>query len=231
MKILTIIPARSGSKGIPHKNIKLFQNKPLLAHSIGHATKCKHKSKIIVSTDSEEYADIARSYGAEVPFLRPKDISLDLSTDFEFISHAIDWLKSNEDYEPDIVVQLRPTYPTRNVDKLNECIDIFVKNRSEYDSLRTVIPFEKSPFKMYTIKDESLTPLFVEINGISEPYNRCRQILPRCYLHNGYIDIFNASLVKNGTISGNKIYPYVMSADEYHDIDSLEDWADAEKFL
>ena len=95
-KILCIIPARSGSKGIKNKNIINFSGKPLLAWSIEQAQKCKYEMKIIVSTDSQEYADISIKYGAEVPFLRPLEISDDLSTDFEFIKHCIDWLKKNE---------------------------------------------------------------------------------------------------------------------------------------
>ena len=87
MKILCIIPARSGSKGIPHKNIKNLCGKPLLSWSIEQAQKSKHYMRIIVTTDSEEYAEIARKYGAETPFIRPKEISQDLSTDLEFIQH------------------------------------------------------------------------------------------------------------------------------------------------
>lgn len=228
MQILCLVPARSGSKGIVHKNIKLFRGKPLLAWSVEQARRSKFQMRVIVSTDSEEYANIARDYGAEVPFIRPAEISSDLSTDFEFVDHALHWLKQNEQYVPDIVVQLRPTYPTRNIEILDDCINIFLNERNRYDSLRTVVPFPKSPFKMYTIDDGKLVPLFPEVNGIREPYNQCRQVLPQCYIHNGYIDIFNASIVKYGTISGNDIFPYIMEEDECHDIDSMEDWVTAE---
>ena len=162
--------------------------------------------KIVLSTDSEEYRKIGIEYGAEAPFLRPKQISGDLSTDQEFIEHAINYYKN--EYEPDIILQLRPTYPTRKVKILDKCLDIFLKVRNEYDSLRTVIPFEKSPYKMYKIENNNLKPLFKEVNNIKEPYNQCRQILPQTYLHNGYIDILNTNIIKNGTISGDNIYPF-----------------------
>ena len=228
IKILCIIPARSGSKGIPNKNIKLFNKQPLLYWSISQAQQLKYNVRILLSTDSEEYRKIAIKYGAEVPFLRPKEISDDTSTDYEFIKHAIDWYKINKNYIPDVILQLRPTYPTRNVQIIDECLTIFLKNRHIYDSLRTVIPTYKSPYKMYVINDTILTPLFKEVNNIKEPYNQCRQILPKVYLHNGYIDILNTSIVNNKTISGNKIYPYIMSKEEYHDIDTIDDWEKAE---
>ena len=110
MNILCVIPARSGSKGIPNKNIKYLGDKPLLAWSIEHALHSKHDMRIIVSTDSEEYAKIARKYGAEVPFLRPKEISQDLSTDYEFLDHCITYLqKILKIMNQEFIVQLRPT--------------------------------------------------------------------------------------------------------------------------
>jgi CMP-N-acetylneuraminic acid synthetase len=230
-KILCLIPARSGSKGIPHKNIKDFKGKPLIAHSILQAINCKYRDqiRIIVSTDSQEYANIANRWGAETPFLRPKQISQDLSIDYEFIKHSLDWLSENENYKPDIILQLRPTYPTRSIELLNHCLDKFIENYNIFDSLRTVVPTSKTAYKMYRIIDSELIPLFREVDGINEPYNRCRQDLPTTYLHNGCIDIFKAEIIQKDTISGDRILPYVMSENEIHDIDTLEDWKNAEK--
>jgi len=224
MKILCIIPARSGSKGLTNKNILNFQGLPMLVWSIKQAQQSNYNKdiRIILSTDSEEYRQIGLKYGAEVPFLRPKEISGDLSTDYECIKHCLDYLEK-EDYIPDFIIQLRPTYPTRKVEILNNCIKTFIEKRNEYDSLRTVIPFEKSPYKMYRVLDNKLKPLFPVVDSIIEPYNECRQKLPDTYLHNGYIDILNTNIVKNGTISGDNIYPYIMSKNEYHDIDTLKD--------
>lgn len=223
-EILCIIPARCGSKGIKHKNIKIFNNKPLLVWSIEQAQKSLYDMRIIVSTDSEEYATIAKQYGAEVPFLRPSNISKDLSIDFEWAQHAVNWLHTNENYTSDIILHLRPTQPLRKVKDIDTCLQVFIKNRHQYDSLRSVVPFEKSPYKMYSIQNNTLFPLFKKIKKIIEPYNQCRQTLPDTYLHNGYIDILNTSIIANGTISGDKILPFVMKKTATIDIDTYEDW-------
>jgi CMP-N,N'-diacetyllegionaminic acid synthase len=223
IKILCVIPARSGSKGIPNKNIMKFKGLPLIAWSIKHAKGSKYakQMKIVVSTDSEEYAFIAKKYGAEVPFLRPKNISLDKSSDIDFFKHCVAHLKETEKYMSDIIVHLRPTSPNRKIKDLDNCLNLFIKNRHKYDSLRTVSVFEKSIFKSYLIKKNRLIPLFKSIGNIKEPYNECRQKLPKSYIHNGCIDIFNSSLLKKNTISGNRIFPYVIN--DCLDLDTLQD--------
>ena len=223
VEILCIIPARSGSKGIQNKNIMDFHGKPLLGWSIEQAQKCNYKMKIVVSTDSTEYADIAVKHGAEVPFLRPLEISQDLSTDYEFMNHCVEWLKEHHKYACDIILQLRPTSPTRKVEDINKALEMFLNKRDTFDSLRSVIPVEKSPYKMYTLNNGNLVPLFNEINHTKEPYNQPRQILPQCYLHNGYIDILNTSILKHNTISGQNILPFVMEETNNLDIDNPSD--------
>lgn len=233
ISILTLIPARSGSKGIPDKNIKLLKGKPLIQYSIDQAKMSKYSSqmRILVSTDSEEYAKISKNLGAEVPFLRPTEISMDLSTDYQFIKHALDYLEKEENYVADIVLQLRPTQPLRKVEDIDECLDIFIQNKDKYDSLRGVTKHEKSPYKMYSVEGKELIPLFKEINGIKEPFNECRQRLPDTYLNVGYIDIFNSEIVKKRTISGDRVYPYVLENKKIVDIDTMEDWKKAESLL
>ena len=229
MKILAVIPARGGSKGIPNKNIRKFKGYPLIYWSIKNARKSKYINRTIVSTDSEEIKNVAESYYCEVPFLRPDNISQDESTDYEFILHCIEWFKENENYEPDIIVQLRPTYPTRKSSILDECIDTFIKNFNDYDSLRTVIPIEKTPFKSYRINNGILQPLFEEVDGIHKPYDKCRQVLPETFAHNGYIDIMKTkSVLRTKSVSGDKILPFIMNKNEFHDIDTIEQWIIAE---
>ena len=230
LKILCIIPARSGSKGIPDKNIKIFNGAPLLSWSINQAKKSSYSKymKILVSTDSEKYANIAQQYGAEVPVLRPDEISKDDSTDYQFIEFTLNWLKENKNYVPDFVLQLRPTQPLRNIEDIDNAITKFIEIRDKYDSLRSVVEYPKSPYKMYNIKDDRLVPLYDKVNNISEPINQCRQLLPKAYLHNGYIDIFNTDITKNKTISGKNIYPYLMKKNDTIDIDTYEDWVKAE---
>lgn len=221
--ILAIIPARSGSKGLPGKNIINYKGKPMLAWSIQHAQDCKYQIRTIVSTDSKEYADIANKYNAETPFLRPPEISGDYASDFECIKHCIDYLRINEGYSPDIILHLRPTQPERKVTDINNCLDLFIENFEKYDSLRSVIPIEKSPYKMYTVSDNNLHPLFKKYADLNEPFNQARQLLPQCYLHNGYIDIIKTSILVNNTISGNNILPYIMNPYDNVDIDHLKD--------
>jgi CMP-N,N'-diacetyllegionaminic acid synthase len=120
--VLALIPARSGSKSLPHKNIRPFAGKPLLAHSILQAKACPAVDRVIVSTDSEEYAAIARDYGAEVPFLRPADISGDAATDLQVFQHALGWLAERERAVPGYCVHLRPTHPNRKVSDLASAI-------------------------------------------------------------------------------------------------------------
>lgn len=236
VKILCIIPARSGSVAVQHKNIRHFNGVPLLAHSIRQAVKSKYASqmRIIVSTDSSDYADIARAWGADCPFLRPPEISGPLSTDLECMLHSLHWMQKNEGYKPDFLLQLRPTQPLRKVEDIDKCIKIFIAKRSTYDSLRSVVEVEKSPFKMYTIEksksaeEPRLRPVVNEFEGMVEPFNTCRQILPSAYLHNGYIDLVNADVILGKKMSGKTIYPYIMGKDDTVDIDTEDDWRRAE---
>ena len=222
--ILCIIPARSGSKGIKNKNIMPFNNKPLLVWSILQAKACKYKMKIIVSTDNKEYAKIATENGAETPFLRPQNISGDKANDFSCINHCVNWIEKNEKYNVDIILHLRPTQPCRKIEDIDKCLEIFINNYNELDSLRSVIEVEKSPYKMYNINEKgNLKPLFNEILEIKECYNEGRQLLPKSYLHNGYIDILKRDILKNNTISGKIIYPFIMNKENNIDIDYVKD--------
>jgi CMP-N,N'-diacetyllegionaminic acid synthase len=236
--MLCVVPARSGSQAVKHKNIRDFLGKPLLAHSISQVRQSKHfdNMRIIVSTDSERYAAIARNYGAECPFLRPPELSGPLSTDVDCMQHCLQWLKEQENYVPDFVLHLRPTQPLRLIADIDTCIDIFKNKRHMYDSLRSVVEVDKSPFKMYTVKLEenadegpTLRPLFPELDGLHEPFNNARQLLPRAYLHNGYIDIVNTEVLNKGFMSGEKIFPHIMKKEDTVDIDTEEDWVHAEE--
>ena len=222
MLIYSLITARSGSKGIIDKNIIEYNGYPLIYHSIKVSKECNYINKTFVSTDSEKYANICLKYGAEVPFLRPKEISNDLSTDYEAFEHFILYLKDHNYVMPDIILHLRPTYPNRTIELLNNCIQTFVMNIKNYDSLRTVCEFEKCPQKMYFIDNETLIPYFKTYDNIKEPYNLPRQIFNKSFIHNGCIDLIKTSTITNlKSMCGEKIYPYIMN--ELDDIDTLED--------
>lgn len=219
--IVALIPARSGSKGIIDKNIRLYNGLPLLVHSINIAKKSKYINNIYVSTDSEKYQEIAIQYGANITSLRPFDISDDLSPDID----TFNFFLKNIDIIPDIIVQLRPTYPNRNIELLDSCIEKFIEIYEEYDSLRTIIHIKKTPYKMYYIKDNILIPYFTEYNDLIEPFNHARQHFPETYLHNGCIDIVKTNVVlEQNLLSGKKIYPFIMNENEDNDIDDIIDF-------
>lgn len=225
MKVVAIIPARSGSKGLPNKNILNFKGKPLLAHSIEQAKESELIDRVIVSTDSPEYAEIALRYGAEVPFLRPDNISGDLTLDIEVFSHCDNFL-SRQSYYPEIYVHLRPTYPLRSISDINFGIEI-LKNNTSIDSFRTVCESEISPYKMYLMStSNTITP--VATCDIPDAINSPRQLLPRSYIHNGCIDLVRRSVIQSGSMTGKTIYGHVMKHN--FDIDTLEDFIRAENY-
>ena len=225
-----LIPARQGSKGIPNKNIRLLHNKPLIAYSIELAIQSSYLQKVIVTTDSLQYSQIAQEYGAEVPFLRPVEISQDYSTDIEFMNHYLEWLQNNNQKLPDAILHLRPTFPFRKLIDLNRFIEKFIENWEHYDSGRSVISSNKSPYKMYQILDDDLVPLYHCVNDLIEPYNQPRQRLPEIFLHNGCYDIVKTNVILDQkSISGERIMPYMMLEEDNLDIDTVLDFEKAEK--
>lgn len=219
-KILAIIPARAGSKSIPDKNIRLIGDKPMLAHSIIHAKESRYINRIVVSTDSIKYAEIAKGYGAEIPFIRPREYATDTSLDIDVFKHALMHLSENESYIPDLVVQLRPTYPIRNIEDIDNMIEIIL-NDSTIDSVRTVAPAKEIPYKMWNMSDDNvLTPV---ISEIPECYNMPRQELPKAYYQNACIDVIRPRVIlENNSMSGNKIIGYLMT--DNYDIDNEEEF-------
>jgi CMP-N,N'-diacetyllegionaminic acid synthase len=228
MLIYSLITARSGSKGIKDKNIIDYNGFPLIYHSIKISQDSKFIKRTFVSTDSEKYASICKSYDAEVPFIRPSNIAQDLSTDLEVFEHFINYLKEHNEILPDIILHLRPTYPNRNLILLNNCIETFKNNIHNYDSFRTVCSFDKLPQKMYYIENNTLTPYYKEYNGMKEPYNMPRQLFETSYIHNGCIDLIKTETITNlHSMSGNKIFPFIMN--DIDDIDNIEDLEKSKK--
>lgn len=223
-EILAIIPARSGSKSVKDKNIRLINGKPMLAYSIEHAKRAECISRIIVSTDSEAYAQIAREYGAEVPFLRPAEIAADTSLDIETFEHALNFLKEKEGYIPDYVVQLRPTYPVRDPKDIDNMIHI-IESDASIDSVRCVAPAKEIAYKMWReMPDGTIDPI---LKDIPEAYNMPRQQLPTIYYQNACIDVIKTSVItEKHSMSGDKIVPYKLNHN--YDIDTEEEFKRAE---
>lgn len=228
-EILALIPARGGSKGIPRKNIRPFSGSPLIAWSIAAALQSQSVTRVIVSTDDEEIAAVARACGAETPFLRPAQFAEDKTTDLPVFEHALKWLAENEGYRPDVVVQLRPTSPIRPKGCVDDAVRILLEH-PDADSVRGVVPAGQNPHKMWILDPEQgpMTHL-LDVAGVDEPYNAPRQVLPPVYWQTGHIDAIRPRVIlEKGSMSGEAIYPVLIDPRFTVDLDSLNDWVRAE---
>ena len=215
-EVVAIIPARSGSQSVAHKNIKLLSGHPLIAYSIAAAQLSKSIGRIIVSTDSEHYADIAKKYGADVPFIRPAKLSEDKSGDREFLEHAMEWMAENEGFQPEYWVHLRPTTPLREPRIIDEAIDCFLKSQSS-TSLRSGHPAPESPMKWF-IKVGSNFKGLIDTNVSNLPKEAFQQV----YIPDGYVDILKKSVVMRAdTIHGESMLGFVSPV--VYEVDSMEE--------
>jgi N-acylneuraminate cytidylyltransferase len=227
-EVLAIIPARGGSKSIPRKNIRLFAGYPLIAYSITAGLRSKMVTRTILSTDDQEIAQVAQQHGAEVPFMRPVELAQDQTTDLPVFQHALAWLLEHEGYEPDVVVQLRPTSPLRPPDCVDRAVQLLLEN-PDADSVRGVVPAGQNPYKMWCIAaDGRMIPLLT-LEGLFEPFNAPRQSLPPVYWQTGHIDaIRTQSIYRTSSLSGDVILPLILDSRYTVDIDTLNDWRRAE---
>jgi N-acylneuraminate cytidylyltransferase len=208
-EILALIPARGGSKSIPRKNLLLLVGKSLIAYSIEQALASRWVTRTIVSTDDEEIAEVARQYGAEVPFMRPAEYAQDLSLDLEVFRHALSWLRDQEGYTCELVVHLRPTGPVRRVTVIDEAIELMLAH-PEADTLRSVSIPVHTPYKMWRIGENGYLESLLQVPGVSEPYCMPRQSLPEVYWQNGYVDIIRpATVLEQGLMAGKVILPFI----------------------
>ncbi len=221
-KVIAIIPARGGSKGIPGKNIVNLGGYPLIAYSIAAAKLSSCIDRVVVSTDDQKIADIALQYGAEVPFLRPKELAEDNSPDIDFMAHAIDWFLKYEKEVPEYWVHLRPTTPLRNPNLVDQAIDEFVK-KPEATSLRSAHELREPPHKFFQIKNSFFEGLFSE-DKRPDYHNLPRQAFPAAYHPNGYVDVLKTETIqKLKVMHGSKILPYI--TEELTELDRPADLA------
>jgi len=220
--VLAIVPARSGSKGVPGKNVHLLAGHPLLAYAVVAGKRSPVVTRVIVSTDSPELAEIGCRYGAEVPFLRPPELASDTAPDIAYVQHALEWFEAEEGWRPELVVQLRPTTPLRDPVKLTEAVHALLDDE-DATSLRSAHRLNESPHKMLQVVDNRFTGFFPD-DPRPEYFNLPRQSFPAAYQPNGYVDICRSEFVQTtGQLYGQRILPFIteMSAE----IDSLEDFA------
>jgi CMP-N,N'-diacetyllegionaminic acid synthase len=223
--VVAVIPARAGSKGVIDKNIKLLVDQPLIAYSIAAARMANSIDRVIVSTDSKVYADIARDYKAEAPFLRPIEISGDTSTDYDFVRHLLDWMLSNQGGMPEYVVHLRPTTPLREIHYIDSAIDSIKKNIYA-TALRSVHEMSESAYKSFEIERDLLKPIGSNSFDL-DAFNKPRQSFSKTYQPNGYVDVLKTSyIIENKKLHGDHVIPFitphVVEVDTVDDFEYLE---------
>ncbi|MBN1472259.1 MAG: acylneuraminate cytidylyltransferase family protein [Syntrophaceae bacterium] len=228
--VMAVIPARGGSKGVPRKNIADLGGKPLIAYAIEVAQRSKLIDAAIVSTDDAEIAEVAKNYGADVPFLRPAELAGDDSPDIGFLKHALEWVEANRDWHPDILVILQPTLPFRTVEDVDKTLWFMIEKRC--DSVRTLaVPSHVTPYKMWFLDDAAsgrISPVlkteFFDTLLTDVP----RQKLRPCYWQPGAVIATRARFVRQGRVFGPDLRGVVIDIRHAHDIDEPEDLEYAE---
>ena len=220
--ILGLIPARGGSKGVPGKNIKLLAGYPLIAYSIAAAKQSSRIGRVVVSTDSEKIAEVSRKYGAQVPFMRPAEYASDSSPDRDFVIHALEWFGKNEGTVPEFLVHLRPTTPLRDPNLINEAITA-IQSNPEATSLRSGHEAPESPFKWFMRDADGCFFGFNPSDPRPGYANLPRQLLPKVYVPDGYVDVLRTSFVLNSDdIHGKRMMGYVSPMCQ--EVDTPEDF-------
>jgi CMP-N,N'-diacetyllegionaminic acid synthase len=228
--VVAFIPARQGSKRVPGKNVRLLNRHPLLAYAISSALESRVFESVIVSTDSDEIAMIARYYGAEVPFLRPASYGGDTSPDIEWLEHALGELRRQR-RTWDCFSLLRPTSPFRTADTIRRAWATFTSQQG-VDSLRAVEKCTEHPGKMWVVRGDRMFPLLpfgpAEQPWHSTPY----QALPPVYVQNASLEIAWTRVVfERRTIAGDVLVPFITEGYEGFDINDATDWLIAERLL
>ena len=228
--IVALIPARSGSKRVPDKNIRLLAGHPLIAYSIAAALQSKVFDKVLVSTDSERYADIARHYGADVPFMRPPTIAGDTSPDIEWVDYTLNRLRDNGQ-SFDCFSILRPTSPFRLPDTIRRAWQEFL-GQEGVDSLRAVEKCQQHPGKMWVVRGQRMMPR-LPMGPANQPWHSSQYpSLPEVYVQNASLEIARTDVVFEGkTIAGHVLMPFMTRDFEGFDVNSDYDWNLAEHLV
>jgi N-acylneuraminate cytidylyltransferase/CMP-N,N'-diacetyllegionaminic acid synthase len=225
LEVLAIIPARGGSKGVPKKNIKSILDKPLIAYTIEAAKKSKYITRVIVSTDDNEIADVSRQYGAEVPFLRPNELATDSSPTNDAILHVVDELHKVEGYRPKIICLLQCTSPLRDYNDIDETINKMLSTKS--DAAVSICEVECNPYWTNVLENEKLKYFLEEGKNITR-----RQDLPPIYRINGAVYAVNTEVfLEQKTLEPENITGYIMDGNKSVDIDTAIDFKMAELLL
>jgi CMP-N,N'-diacetyllegionaminic acid synthase len=231
-KVLAIIPARGGSKGLPRKNILPLGGEPLVTYTIEAAKGCSSIDRVILSTDSLEIANIGKQLGVEVPFIRPSELATDTAHPYQVLQHAVEYLKNTEDYIPDIIITLQPTSPLRTSNHIEALINVLQSNR-ELDSAISICETPFSPYWMFTINHEVLRPFVDDKKDYSLTR---RQDLNKVYKPNGavyatrYELLIEQNIIFSAFASGKTGY-IIMDPISSLDIDTQIDFNIVESIL
>ena len=229
MRVLALIPARGGSKGIPRKNLNMMAGKPLVQYTIERALEASRVDRTVVSTDDEEIAAVASRCGAEVPFSRPKELSGDNSPEWPMMEHCLDFLEREEGWRADLLVYLRPTMPLRNPGDIDEAVATLV-SRPDLDCVRTTRPAPYPPYWMYRRDEDGLMEPF---DPSVKPYQYSyRQDLPEVICADGAIDVTRVEVLRKiQRTSGGRVFALHREEKCCVDIDTAEDWEFCEYLL
>jgi len=228
--IVALIPARAGSKRVPGKNIRRLAGHPLIAYTIAAALKSNVFDSVVVSTDSDDYAAIARHYGAEVPFLRPPELAGSLSPDIEWVDHALTSLEKLGKHFDGFSI-LRPTSPFRQAETIQRAWQEFCAE-PDIDSLRAVELCEQHPGKMWVIQEHCMTPLLPTPPEEQPCHSSQYQALPEIFVQNASLEMAWTRVVsEKGTIAGDVVIPFFTEGDEGIDINEPKDWWYVEHLL
>lgn len=227
MRVLGLIPARGGSKGVPRKNVRLLGGKPLIEYTIEAGLRARSVDRVLVSTEDEEIASVAKSLGAEVPFLRPASLAQDDTPMLPVITHATEAVIA-EGWVPDVICLLQPTFPFRRPEQIDACVELLEARAA--DSVITVhrVPAHFNPHWVYFERPDGSLQLST---GESEPIPR-RQSLPPAFHRSGAVYVTRtATIAKHGSVYGDRVVGYETPTESSCNIDTMDDWARAEALV
>jgi CMP-N-acetylneuraminic acid synthetase len=227
LRILGLVPARGGSKGVPRKNLRLLNGRPLLQYTADAARRARSLSRIVLSTDDLEIADIGRRCGLEVPFLRPEALAQDSTPTLPVIQHALAYLEAAGD-RFDAVCILQPTTPLRRPDDIDRCIQLLEETGA--DAVVTVLPVppEHNPHWVYFRREDGRLELST---GEKAPISR-RQDLPPAYRREGSVYVTRRDpIMERGTLFGDRLMGCVLDPADCIDINTPDEWERAERMV
>ena len=231
MKVLGVVTARGGSKGLPGKNLRILAGKPLIAHTIDTARESRAFDRVILSTDDDRIADEARSRGCEVPFMRPAELARDETPHLPVLQHAVQWL-ADRGYEPDAVMILQPTSPLRRPQDIRDSIALLESSGADSVVSVSAVPDHYNPMRTLRIDSGGFATLLVSGEPVRRRINR-RQDMPQAWTMNGAVYLFRTAVLRasDPSLYGDTTAAYVMPPEAGISIDSPDDWAEVERSL